>query len=79
LYTVYINYYINSVNVGDLCTVIWRGVRYRVECNPSYLLSLATKVSEGENYFDVYRLIVRDLERNYREAKSLVNSILSEK
>jgi len=43
--------------VGDLCTVTWRGEKYRVECTPSFLLSLATVLAsaEGVSYIDIYR------------------------
>jgi hypothetical protein len=43
--------------VGDLCTVTWRGEKYRVECTPSFLLALATVLAsaEGVSYIDIYR------------------------
>jgi hypothetical protein len=43
--------------VGDLCTVTWRGVKYRVECTPSFLLALAVALvsAEGASYIDIYR------------------------
>ena len=41
----------------DSCTVTWRGVKYRVECTPSFLLSLASALAsaEGVSYIDIYR------------------------
>lgn len=65
--------------MGSLCTVVWRGVRYRVECTPSHLLSLATKVAEEKDYFEVYRLIVESLHYDYRLVKNVVEVVLSEK
>ncbi len=43
--------------VGDLCTVTWRGEKYRVECTSSFLLALATVLAsaEGVSYIDIYR------------------------
>jgi hypothetical protein len=43
--------------VGDMCTVTWRGEKYRVECTPSFLLALATVLAsaEGVSYIDIYR------------------------
>jgi hypothetical protein len=43
--------------VGNLCTVTWRGEKYRVECTPSFLLALATVLAsaEGVSYIDIYR------------------------
>jgi len=43
--------------VGDMCTVTWRGEKYRVECTPSFLLSLAAALAsaEGVSYIDIYR------------------------
>jgi len=43
--------------VGDLCTVTWRGEKYRVECTPSFLLTLAVVLAfaEGASYIDIYR------------------------
>jgi hypothetical protein len=43
--------------VGDLCTVTWRGEKYRVECTPSFLLALAVALAsaEGVSYIDIYR------------------------
>jgi hypothetical protein len=44
--------------VDDLCTVTWRGEKYRVECAPSFLLVLAVALAsaEGVSYIDIYRL-----------------------
>ena len=41
--------------VGDLCIVT--GEKYRVECTPSFLLSLAAALAsaEGVSYIDIYR------------------------
>jgi hypothetical protein len=43
--------------VDDLCTVTWRGEKYRVECAPSFLLVLAVVLAsaEGVSYIDIYR------------------------
>ncbi len=43
--------------VDGLCTVTWRGVKYRVECTPSFLIALATVLAsaEGASYIDIYR------------------------
>jgi hypothetical protein len=43
--------------VGDLCTVTWRGEKYRVECTSSFLLALATVLAsaEGVSYIDIYK------------------------
>jgi len=43
--------------VGGLCTVTWRGEKYRVECTPSFLLALAVALAsaEGVSYIDIYR------------------------
>jgi hypothetical protein len=43
--------------VGDLCTVTWRGEKYRVECTSSFLLALAVALAsaEGTSYIDIYR------------------------
>jgi hypothetical protein len=67
--------------VGVMCTVTWRGERYRVECSPSYLLSIATKIAENEhtNYFDVYKVIAESLYGEYRSTRRVVNALLLEK
>jgi len=67
--------------VSVMCTVTWRGERYRVECSPSYLLSIATKIAENEhiNYFDVYKVIVESLHGEYRSTRRVVNALLLEK
>jgi hypothetical protein len=58
--------------VGDLCTVTWRGEKYRVECTPSFLLALAVAPAsaEGASYIDIYRQHARQVMemRRYREA-----------
>jgi len=43
--------------VGGLCTVTWRGEKYRVECTPSFLIALAVALAsaEGVSYIDIYR------------------------
>ncbi len=42
--------------MGDLCTVTWRGEKYRVECTPSFLLALASALApEGASHIDIYR------------------------
>jgi hypothetical protein len=45
------------VVVCSLCTVVWRGEKYRVECTPSFLLALAVVLAsaEGVSYIDIYR------------------------
>jgi len=67
--------------VGVLCTVAWRGERYRIECSPSFLLSIATKIAESEriHYLDVYRRIVESLEGEYKAARHVVSTMLLEK
>jgi hypothetical protein len=67
--------------VSVMCTVTWRGERYRVECSPSYLLSIAAKIAENEhiNYFDVYKVIVESLYGEYRSTRRVVNALLLEK
>ena len=68
------------VSVG-LCTVTWRGEKYRIECTPSYLLSLAAALAgEGLSYIDIYRELVRQVaEAQYREAAGRVGELLKEK
>jgi hypothetical protein len=67
--------------VNVMCTVTWRGERYRIECSPSYLLNIATKIAENEhiNYFDVYKVIVESLYGEYRSTRRVVNALLLEK
>ncbi|MEM4652144.1 MAG: hypothetical protein QW086_10025 [Pyrobaculum sp.] len=67
--------------VGVLCTVMWRGEKYRVECSPSFLLSVASKIAENEHisYLDVYKQIVESLEGEYRNTRRVVNALLLEK
>ena len=59
------------------------GVRYRVECTPSFLLALATVLAsaEGVSYIDIYRQLVRQVVemRWYREAAGRVGELLKEK
>ncbi len=67
--------------MGDLCTVTWRGVKYRVECAPSYLLALAVALSgESLSYIDIYRELARQvLEARSRETARRVSELLKEK
>ncbi len=69
------------MHVGDFCTVVWRGEKYRVECTPSYLLSLACKIAEAEcvPYPEIYRQILNSVEGEYRGIRRLVSTMLSEK
>ncbi|ABL87832.1 conserved hypothetical protein [Pyrobaculum islandicum DSM 4184] len=64
-----------------LCTVAWRGEKYRIECSPSSLLSIATKIAEIEHipYLEVYRGLVNSLEDMYRNTKRKIDMLLSEK
>jgi len=52
-----------------------------VDCSPSFLLSLATKIAEAESasYIDVYRRILHSLNAEYDKARIAVEDILSEK
>jgi len=52
-----------------------------VDCSPSFLLSLATKIAEVEDvsYIDVYRRILHSLNAEYDNVKTVVEDILSEK
>ncbi|ACB40920.1 hypothetical protein [Pyrobaculum neutrophilum] len=63
------------------CTVVWRGEKYRVECSPSHLLSVATKIAEAEciPYFEVYRWLLTALDGRYRTTADVVNRLLTEK
>ena len=68
--------------MGDLCTVTWRGEKYRIECTPSFLLSLASALAsaEGVSYIDIYRQLVKQvMETKYREAAGRVGELLREK
>ncbi len=66
--------------MGDLCTVTWRGEKYRVECTPSHLLALATVLAgETLSYFEIYRELARQAAREYREAAGRVAELLKEK
>jgi len=65
-----------------MCTVTWRGERYRVECTPSHLLALATALAsaEGTSYIDIYRQLVKQVDMcKYREAARRVGELLKEK
>ncbi len=69
--------------MGDLCTVTWRGEKYRVVCTPSFLLALAVVLAfaEDASYIDIYRWLVRQVVemRRYREAAKRVGDLLREK
>jgi len=69
--------------VGDLCTVTWRGEKYRVECAPSFLLSLASALAsaEGTSHIEIYRELVKQVVEmcQYREAARRVDELLREK
>jgi hypothetical protein len=69
--------------VSRLCTVVWRGEKYRIECTPSYLLSLAVALAsaEGVSHIDIYRELARQVveTRQYREAAGRVEELLKEK
>jgi hypothetical protein len=64
-----------------LCTVTWRGEKYRVECTPSHLLALAVALAgEGRSYVEIYKELARQvLEVEYREATRRVEELLKEK
>ncbi|AAL62987.1 hypothetical protein [Pyrobaculum aerophilum] len=63
------------------CTVLWRGEKYRVECTPSHLLSLATKIAEAEAtpYLEVYKQIIISIEAEYSGTRHIVAALLAEK
>ena len=68
--------------MGELCTVVWRGVKYRVECTPSFLLSLASALAsaEGASYIEIYRQLARQVKEMRRhETARLVGELLKEK
>ncbi len=68
--------------VGDLCTVTWRGEKCRVECTPSFLLTLAVAPAsaEGTSHIDIYRQLARQVfESRYQEAAKRVGNLLREK
>ena len=52
-----------------------------MECSPSFLLSVASKIAENEHisYLDVYKQIVESLEGEYRNTRRVVNALLLEK
>jgi len=57
------------------------GVKYRVECTPSFLLALAVALAgESLSYIDIYRQLVRQVVemREYRAA-GRVGELLKEK
>ncbi len=66
-----------------MCTVTWRGEKYRVERTPSFLLALAVALAsaEGASYIDIYRQLDRQVVemRRYREAAGRVDVLLKEK
>jgi hypothetical protein len=70
-------------SVDDLCTVTWRGEKYRIECTPSYLLSLASALAsaEGASHIEIYRELARQVVemRKYREVAGRVEELLKEK
>ncbi len=61
----------------------WRGVKYRVECTPSFLLALAVALAsaEGTSHIDIYKQLVEQVVemRRYREAAKRVGNLLLEK
>ncbi len=67
--------------MGDLCTVVWRGRKYRIECTPSHLLALAVVLAgETLSYFEIYRQLARQvLEARSRETARRVAELLKEK
>jgi hypothetical protein len=65
--------------VGDLCTVTWRGEKYRVECTPSFLLSLASALApEGVSHIEIYRQLVSQVRKRKKTAE-VVGELLREK
>jgi transcription elongation factor Elf1 len=69
--------------VGDMCTVVWRGEKYNIECTPSHLLALAVALAsaEGASHIDIYRQLVNQVVemRQYRETARRVDELLREK
>jgi hypothetical protein len=69
--------------VDNLCTVTWRGEKYRVECTPSHLLALAVALAsaEGTSHIEIYREFVKQVVemRRYREVAGRVGELLKEK
>ncbi len=68
--------------MDGLCTVRWRGRKYRVECTPSFPLVLAVALSgETLSYIEIYRELVRQVveAREYREAARRAGELLKEK
>ncbi len=59
------------------------GVKYRVECTPSFLLALVVALAsaEGVSYIDIYRQHARQVMEmcRYREAAGRVGELLKEK
>ncbi len=68
--------------MDGLCTVKWRGRKYRVECTPSFPLALVVALA-GETlpYIEIYRELVRQVveAREYREAARRAGELLKEK
>ncbi len=65
---------------------MWRGEKCRVECTPSFLLTLAVALAsaEGVSYIDIYRQLDRQVMemRRYHEAREYreaVEKLLKEK
>jgi hypothetical protein len=58
------------------------GEKYRVECTPSFLLSLAVALAsaEGASHIDIYRQLVKQvMAYNYRKTVRHVGELLREK
>jgi hypothetical protein len=69
--------------MGDICTVTWRGEKYRIECTPSHLLALAVVLAsaEGASHVKIYKELARQVVemRRYREVARHVGDLLREK
>ena len=69
--------------VGDLCTVTWRGEKYRVECTHSHLLALASALApEGVSHIEIYKQLagqVAEKIRGYQDVARRVGELLKEK
>ncbi|MFZ8810561.1 MAG: hypothetical protein ACO2PN_20945 [Pyrobaculum sp.] len=65
-----------------MCTVTWRGEKYRIECTPSHLLSLAVALAsaEGTSHLDIYRQLVKQVAaHDYQKTARRVGEVLKEK
>lgn len=67
--------------MGNLCTVTWRGEKYRIECTPSYLLSLASALAsaEGASHIDIYKQLVSQVMGKRQKTADVIEGLLREK